>query len=114
LVTETRAELLSRRIELYRDTLRAGARGHVAIEYLRQIENDEAELAKIMRAQDSPLSARGLSADLRPIRSLSRYVSELVHQFDALAVTDPQRGAVASRIRRVEKEIARRRRAVHR
>lgn len=113
-MTEKRAELLSQRIELYRDTLRAGARGQVAIEYLRQIENDQAELAELKRAEGSHLTTRGLSVDQRPIRSLSRYVTELVHQFDALAVTDPKRGALASRIRRVEREIARRRWAIHR
>lgn len=113
-MTEKRAELLSQRIELHRDTLRAGARGHVAIAYLRQIENDHAELAELKRAEESHLKTRGRSVDQRPIRSLSRYVTELVHQFDALAVTDPKRGALASRIRRVEREIARRRCAIHR
>lgn len=104
-----RAELLQRRIALYRDTLRAGARGHVAIEYLRQIDSDQAELARITLAQETGLSMRGLSVDKRPPRSLAKYVTDLIHQFDALAVTDPRRGALASRIRRLEAEIARRR-----
>lgn len=107
---EARAELLRRRIGLYRATLRTGVRGEVAIEYLRQIESDEAELVQIRHAKEPPLTARGLAADDRPTRSLSHYVAELVDQFDALAVTDPRRAAVAARIRRVEAEIARRRR----
>ena len=69
---ESRADLLQHRIELYRATLRAGARGRVAIEYLRQIESDEAELSQIRRAQESHLTSRGLSADQRPIRSLAK------------------------------------------
>jgi hypothetical protein len=97
---ESRADLLQHRIELYRATLRAGARGRVAIEYLRQIESDEAELSQIRRAQESHLTSRGLSADQRPIRSLAKYVTEL---------TDHRRAGLAARIRRIEKEIARRR-----
>jgi hypothetical protein len=106
---QERAELLRRRIELYRGTLRAGIRGEVAIEYLRQIESDETELARLRQSEDTGLTSRGLAADERPVRSLRKYVAELVDQFDALAVSDPRRGAVAARIRRIEAEIARRR-----
>lgn len=106
---EDRAKLLRRRIELYRGTLRTGVKGEVAIEYLRQIDSDEMELAQIRRSREPPLVARGISADDRPTRSLRHYVFELIDTFDALAVTDPRRAAVAARIRRVEAEIARRR-----
>ena len=106
---QERAELLCRRIELYRGTLRAGIRGDVAIEYLRQIESDETELARLRQGENTGLTSRGLAADERPVRSLRKYVAELVDQFDALAVSDPRRAAVAGRIRRIEAEIARRR-----
>jgi hypothetical protein len=42
-----RANLLLKRIKLYRNRLRAGITGKVAIEYLRQIESGEAELFQI-------------------------------------------------------------------
>jgi hypothetical protein len=107
---ECRETLLNHRIELYRSTLRAGVKGHIAIEYLRQIEDDRAELARLRHAVDAELSARGLAADDRPLRSLSHYVAELVDRFSHLPITDPRRAGLARRIRRVEAEIARRRR----
>src|SRR5437764_6259537 len=67
---DDRATLLRRRIELYRDTLRAGVTGKVAIGYLRQIESDEAELVQIRHSKEESLHARGLSADARPPRPL--------------------------------------------
>src|SRR5438874_9646628 len=59
---DDRATLLRRRIELYRDTLRVGVAGKVAIGYLRQIESDEAELVQIRHSMETGLNARGLSA----------------------------------------------------
>ncbi len=44
---EDRAELLRRRVALYRRYLREGVNGGLAIEYLRQIAEDEAELGRI-------------------------------------------------------------------
>ena len=44
---EDRAELLGRRIALYRRYLREGVEGALALEYLRQIAEDEAELNRI-------------------------------------------------------------------
>ena len=58
-----RATLLRRRIELYRDTLRAGVSGKIAIGYLRQIESDEAELVQIRHSEEEGLHARGLTVD---------------------------------------------------
>jgi hypothetical protein len=43
---EDRAELLRRRVALYRRYLREGVDGGLAIEYLRQITEDEAELGR--------------------------------------------------------------------
>lgn len=112
---DDRVKLLCRRIELYRSTLRTGVSGKVAIGYLRQIESDEAELVQIRHSEETGLAARGLAVDERPMRSLGKYVAELVDQFDALGVADARRAAIAARIRRVETEIARRRgRAAHR
>jgi hypothetical protein len=42
-----RAELLRRRIALYRSYLREGVEGALALEYLRQIAEDGAELNQI-------------------------------------------------------------------
>ena len=42
-----RVEFLRRRIELYRRYLREGVDIELAIEYLRQLSEDEAELAAI-------------------------------------------------------------------
>jgi hypothetical protein len=42
-----RAGLLRRRIALYRRYLREGVNGGLALEYLRQIVEDEAELGRI-------------------------------------------------------------------
>jgi hypothetical protein len=42
-----RAELLRRRITLYRRYLREGVEGTLALEYLKQIAEDEAELNRI-------------------------------------------------------------------
>lgn len=106
---ETREQLLQHRIELYRSTLRAGVKGHIAIGYLRQIEDDETELAQIRHAEYTELTARGLAGDDRPLRSLSHYVAELVDRFSHLPITDPRRAGLARRIRRIETEIARRR-----
>jgi hypothetical protein len=50
---EERAELLRRRIALYRRYLREGVNGGFAIEYLRQIAEDEAELSHIEPNQRS-------------------------------------------------------------
>jgi hypothetical protein len=44
---EHRAEFLRRRVALYRRYLREGINGELAIEYLRQIVEDEAELGRI-------------------------------------------------------------------
>lgn len=110
---DERTNLLLRRIELYRNTLRAGVSGKVAIGYLRQIESDEAELVQIRHSKETGLNARGLSADSRPIRPLRKFLVELIDQFDALPVADKRRAAVAARIRRVEREIARRREHHH-
>ena len=44
---ENRAELLRRRIALYRRYLREGVNGVFAAEYLRQIAEDEAELWRL-------------------------------------------------------------------
>jgi len=110
LMDETREALLHHRIELYRSTLRTGVKGQTAIEYLRQIEDDQAELAQIRNANETHLTTRGLSVDDRPLRSLSHYVAELVDRFSRLPITDPRRAEVAARIRRVEAEITRRRR----
>ncbi len=44
---DERAEFLRRRIELYRRYLREGVDIDVAAEYLRQIAEDEGELAEI-------------------------------------------------------------------
>jgi hypothetical protein len=44
---EERAELLRRRIELYRRYLRGGVDANLAEQYLRQIIEDEAELREI-------------------------------------------------------------------
>ena len=44
---EDRAELLRRRVALYRRYLREGVNGGLALEYLRQIAEDEAELGRI-------------------------------------------------------------------
>jgi hypothetical protein len=44
---EERAELLRRRIALYRRYLRDGVEGALALEYLRQIAEDETELNQI-------------------------------------------------------------------
>ena len=44
---QDRAELLGRRIALYRRYLREGVEGALAIEYLRQITEAEAELNRI-------------------------------------------------------------------
>lgn len=106
---DDRATLLRRRIDLYRETLRAGVSGKVAIGYLRQIESDEAELVQIRHTEEAALHARGLSVDARPPRPLRKFVAELIDQFDALPVTDSRRSTVAARIRSVEVEIARRR-----
>jgi hypothetical protein len=110
---DDRATLLRRRIELYRETLRTGITGKIAIGYLRQIESDEAELVQIRHAEEEGLHARGLSVDARPPRPLRKFVADLIDQFDALPVTDSRRAAVAARIRRVEVEIARRRHHHH-
>ena len=110
---EDRATLLRRRIDLYRETLRAGVSGKVAIGYLRQIESDEAELVQIRHTEEAALHARGLSVDARPPRPLRKFVAELIDQFDALPVTDSRRSTVAARIRSVEVEIARRRHHHH-
>jgi hypothetical protein len=48
---QDRAELLRRRIALYRRYLREGVEGALALEYLRQIAEDEAELNRIERAR---------------------------------------------------------------
>jgi hypothetical protein len=48
---QDRAELLRRRIALYRRYLREGVEGALALEYLRQIAEDEAELKRIERAR---------------------------------------------------------------
>ena len=48
---EDRAEALRRRIALYRSYLREGVEGALALEYLRQIAEDEAELKRIERAR---------------------------------------------------------------
>ena len=110
---DDRATLLRRRIELYRETLRAGVAGKVAIGYLRQIDADEAELVQIRHSRENGMNARGLSADARPVRPLRKFLAELIDQFDALPVTDSRRASVAVRIRRVEIEIARRRHHQH-
>jgi hypothetical protein len=110
---EDRATLLRRRIDLYRETLRAGVTGKVAIGYLRQIDSDEAELVQIRHSRETGMNARGLSADARPVRPLRKFLAELIDQFDALPVTDSRRASVAARIRRVEAEIARRRQHQH-
>jgi hypothetical protein len=47
LMEEDRAEALRRRIALYRGYLREGVEGALALEYLRQIAEDEAELNRI-------------------------------------------------------------------
>jgi hypothetical protein len=44
---QDRAELLRRRIALYRRYLREGVEGALALEYLRQIAEAEAELNRI-------------------------------------------------------------------
>jgi len=44
---DDRAELLRRRIALYRSYLREGVEGALALYYLRQIAKDEAELNRI-------------------------------------------------------------------
>ena len=44
---EDRATLLRQRIALYRRYLREGVEGGLALEYLRQIAEDEAELNRI-------------------------------------------------------------------
>jgi hypothetical protein len=44
---EERTGLLRRRIALYRRYLREGVEGALALEYLRQIAEDEAELSQI-------------------------------------------------------------------
>jgi hypothetical protein len=44
---EDRAELLRRRVALYRRYLREGVDGGLAIEYLRRIAEDEVELGRI-------------------------------------------------------------------
>jgi len=44
---EDRTELLRRRIALYRRYLREGVESPLALEYLRQIAEDEAELNRI-------------------------------------------------------------------
>ena len=44
---DSKSEALRRRLELYRGYLRDGVAGNLAIEYLRQIAEDTAELAKI-------------------------------------------------------------------
>ena len=44
---EDRGELLRQRIALYRRYLREGVEGALALEYLRQITEDEAELNRI-------------------------------------------------------------------
>ena len=46
-MTEERAELLRRRLELYRRYLREGVDASLAEQYLRQIAEDEAELRQI-------------------------------------------------------------------
>lgn len=43
----SKSEALRRRIELYRGYLKAGVAGSLAIEYLRQIAQDTAELTQI-------------------------------------------------------------------
>ncbi len=49
-VMEDRTELLRRRIALYRRYLREGVNDGLAVEYLRQIAEDEAELARAQSA----------------------------------------------------------------
>lgn len=49
---EDRAEILRRRIALYRRYLREGVNTALAAEYLRQIADDEAELAEIEASSD--------------------------------------------------------------
>jgi hypothetical protein len=44
---EERAEFFRRRIELYRHYLREGVDAGLAVDYLRQIVEDEAELREI-------------------------------------------------------------------
>jgi hypothetical protein len=48
---EVRIEFLRRRIALYRDYLREGTDAPQASNYLRQIKEDEAELAVIVEKQ---------------------------------------------------------------
>ena len=48
---EDRAEALRRRIARYRSYLREGVEGALALEYLRQIAEDEAELKRIEGAR---------------------------------------------------------------
>jgi hypothetical protein len=48
---EPRSEFLRRRIELYRRYLREGVDISLASEYLRQLSEDEAELAAIEAGQ---------------------------------------------------------------
>lgn len=51
-----RAGLLRRRIALYRRYLREGVIGGLALEYLRQIAEDEAELGRIGAGHCPPTS----------------------------------------------------------
>ena len=62
---EDRAELLGRRIALYRRYLREGVEGALALEYLRQIAEDEAELNRIDPRDDAHAASDDLPmADL--------------------------------------------------